>query len=105
MGLGTKAAIRATIATGIGGILMLVPPIGIPIFLIVFMLPLWALDGIGIIDLGHELNGFFVPSAVGWSFATLVTWTFFLCSVLRVGQEKDISVINTRRRHAKRVAA
>lgn len=88
MALGSKAAIRATIATAIVGILMLVPPIGIPIFVIVLMLPLWALDGIGIVDFGHELNGFFVPNAAGWSLAALVTWALLFVLFYGLAKKK-----------------
>lgn len=82
------AAIRAAIATGIGAILMLVPPIGIPIFLLVFMLPLWALDNADVINLGDERHGFFVPNIAGWCLMAAVTWTVFFAIFYRRAKQK-----------------
>jgi len=72
-----QAAFRASIATLVGAALMLVPPIGVPVFLLVFMLPLWAVDAIGIVDVGSEVHGFFVPNAAGRVLAVVVVWSMF----------------------------
>jgi hypothetical protein len=73
-----KAAFRATIATGIGALLFLVPVVNVILF-IGLMLPLWTVSNLGIPGLGHELNGFFVPSPTGWSIVAVVAWgTFFM---------------------------
>jgi len=69
----TKAALRATLVVGVWAALMLVPFVYV-ITLIVFMLPLWILHGMGIPGLGSELNGFFVPSAIGWTLAAGLVW-------------------------------
>ena len=69
-----KAAFRATIATGVAGLLLLVPGINV-ILLIGVMLPLWTISGMGVPGLGRELHGFFIPSPVGWSIVAVVVWT------------------------------
>ncbi len=73
MNIQTKAALRATLVVGVWAALMLVPFVYV-ITLIVFMLPLWILHGMGIPGLGSELNGFFVPSAIGWTLAAGLVW-------------------------------
>lgn len=85
----TKAAIRATIATAFGAALMLIPPIGVPVFLLVFMLPLWALDATGLVDLGRDVHGFFSPNAAGRSVAGMATW-LVLFTVFRRGARKKV---------------
>jgi len=70
----TSSAIKwATLVTAGCALLMLVPGIN-ALLLIAAMLPLWCLDGLGVPGLGRELNGFFVPSAAGWSLAALLVW-------------------------------
>lgn len=76
MSIRGKAAVRATLVTGAWAVLMLIPFVS-AITLIVFMLPLWALGNLGVPGLAHELNGFFVPSAVGWSLITAFVWLAF----------------------------
>jgi uncharacterized membrane protein len=68
--------LRALLATGTWALLMLVPPI-YALGLIGFMLPLWVLDDFGVPGLGRQLNGFFLPSAVGWSLIAAVVWLMF----------------------------
>jgi len=68
---------RATLATSIGALLMLIPFVS-AITLIMFMIPLWILSNLGVPALGREVNGFFVPSAIGWSLIAGFVWlTFF----------------------------
>ncbi|HEY0502210.1 MAG TPA: hypothetical protein VGD42_01845 [Lysobacter sp.] len=77
-----SAAVRATIATVVGGCLLLVPAINVMIF-IGLMLPLWIVSDLGVPGLGEPSNGFFVPSTVGWC---LITGTFWAISyVLALG--------------------
>lgn len=76
MSIRSRAALQATLATGTWALLMLVPFVS-AISLIVFMLPLWILQGFGIPGLGRELNGFFVPSAVGWGLIAGFVWLAF----------------------------
>lgn len=76
MSIRGKAAIRATLVTSAWAVLMLIPFVS-AITLIVFMLPLWALGNLGVPGLGHELNGFFVPSTVGWSLIAAFVWLAF----------------------------
>lgn len=59
------AAGRATIAIVIGGLLMSVPAVNV-LLLIFVMLPLWIVNDLDVPGLGQPLNGFFVPSAIGW---------------------------------------
>ena len=73
MSIRKKAAIRATMATGAWALLMLIPVVS-AITLIAFMIPLWTLSNIGVPALGRELNGFFVPSAIGWSLIAGFVW-------------------------------
>jgi hypothetical protein len=80
-----KSALRATIATGIGALLMLVPGINV-IILIAVMLPLWMLSEAGIPGLGRPLHGFFIPSGIGW---TLVAMTFWgICYAFLLWRQK-----------------
>lgn len=76
------AATRATIATGIGALLMLVPVVN-ALILIGVMLPLWVMNDIGVPGLGSAVNGFFVPSVLGWLLVGLTFWT--ICFVLSLG--------------------
>lgn len=76
------AAGRATIVTGVGALLMLVPGVNV-LILIGVMLPLWVLSDAGIPGLGSAVNGFFVPSGIGWSLVGLTFW--MLCFVLSLG--------------------
>jgi uncharacterized membrane protein len=71
-----RAAIRALLATAAWALLMLVPLVQV-ISLIGFMLPLWALADLGVPGLGRELNGFFLPSAIGWGLIAGVVWLMF----------------------------
>lgn len=64
---------HAALVTGAWALLMLVPFVS-AICLIVFMLPLWTLNNLGVPGPGHELNGFFVPSAAGWVLIAGVVW-------------------------------
>lgn len=73
MSIRGTAAIRATMITGAWALLMLVPVVS-AITLIAFMIPLWILSDLGVPALGHELNGFFVPSAMGWSLIAGSIW-------------------------------
>jgi len=66
---------------------MLVPLV-FAVGLVVFMLPLWFLDNLGVPGLGHELNGFFVPSALGWGLAAGTAWLFFFWIFLGRSQWK-----------------
>lgn len=79
---------HAALVTGAWALLMLVPFVS-AISLIAFMLPLWTLSNLGVPGLGHELNGFFVPSAAGWGliagFVWLVLFWFFHRRLHRVG--------------------
>ena len=68
-----SAAVRATVATVIGGLLMLVPVINV-LMLIFVMLPLWIANDLGVPGLGRPLNGFFVPSAIGWCVVAGIFW-------------------------------
>ena len=76
MSIRGRAAIRATLATGTWALLMLIPVIS-AINLIAFMLPLWIISNLGIPGLGHETNGFFDPSAAGWSLIACFVWIVF----------------------------
>lgn len=77
-----NAATRATIITGIGALLMLVPVVH-ALILIVVMLPLWVMNDIGVPGLGRAVNGFFVPSVIGWLLVGLTFWA--ICFVLSLG--------------------
>ena len=83
-----SAAVRATIATAIGGLLMLVPVVNV-LILIFVMLPLWVASDLGISGLGRPLNGFFVPSAIGWCFVAGVFWG--ISYILSLGALKSAS--------------
>lgn len=86
MGSHATAAVRATIATVIGGALMLVPVVNV-LILIVVMLPLWVASDLGVPGLGRQLNGFFVPSAMGWCLIGGFFWGFSY--VLSLGAVKS----------------
>lgn len=58
---------------GAWALLMLVPIVS-AITVIMFMMPLWILSNIGVPALGRELNGFFVPSVIGWSLIGGFVW-------------------------------
>jgi hypothetical protein len=45
--------------------------------LIPFMLPLWAINDMGILGLGKAVNGFFLPSPFGYVFGALLYWLVF----------------------------
>lgn len=68
------AAKKAGIAVGIGVLLMLVPGINV-LVLIGVMLPLWLVSDLGVPGLGYALNGFFVPSMLGWCLAAIAVWS------------------------------
>lgn len=76
------AARRATIITAVGALLTLVPGVN-ALILIGVMLPLWVMSDAGVPGLGSAVNGFFVPSVMGWSLVGLAFWT--LCFVLSLG--------------------
>ena len=76
MSIRGRAAIRATFATGVWALLMLIPLVS-AINLIAFMLPLWIISNLGIPGLGHETNGFFDPSAAGWGLIASFVWLVF----------------------------
>ena len=82
MSIRGRAAIHAALATGVWALLMLVPLVS-AISLIAFMLPLWILSNLGVPGLGRELNGFFVPSAVGWGLIAGFVWTVLFWIFLR----------------------
>lgn len=72
-------ALRATLCVAITALLALIPVTNV-LVLIAAMLPLWVLSGWGVPGLGHPLNGFFIPSALGWTLAACALWLlcFFL---------------------------
>ncbi|MNW20367.1 hypothetical protein D3C71_2207420 [compost metagenome] len=51
------------------------------------MLPLWVASDLGVPGLGRQLNGFFVPSAMGWCLIGGVFWGFSY--VLSLGAVKS----------------
>ena len=67
----------AAAATALTALLGLVPGLNVLLF-IALMLPLWLIHGLGIVNLGRELNGFFVPNAAGWTLACGIVWAFWL---------------------------
>lgn len=67
---------------GVGVLLMLVPGLNV-LVLIAVMLPLWMASDLGVPGLGYALNGFFVPSALGWCLVALAFWN--ACFVLFLG--------------------
>jgi len=73
LSLQVRAAIRATVATGVGALLLLIPGLNAILF-VALMLPLWVLSNMGVSGLGSPLNGFFIPSAIGWTLVALVVW-------------------------------
>lgn len=79
---------HATVATGVGALLLLVPGLNVILF-IALMLPLWVLSNMGIPSLGHPLHGFFVPSAVGWCLAASVAW--LVSFALSLGAQSRVS--------------
>jgi hypothetical protein len=89
MGHATKAAIRATVATAIGALLMLVPGLNV-ILLIAVMLPLWVLSDLGVPGLGSPLHGFFLPSTIGWVLVAVTFWC--ICHALAVWRLKQAEV-------------
>ena len=88
MGSHATAALRATLVTGLGCALMLVPVIN-ALILIFVMLPLWVASDLGVPGLGHPLNGFFVPSAIGWCVVAGVFWG--VTYVLALGAARSAS--------------
>lgn len=78
----TRLAVRspagfAVVATALTALLGLVPGLNALLF-IAIMLPLWFIHGLGVVALGHELNGFFIPNAAGWALACGIVWAFWL---------------------------
>lgn len=71
-----RASIRATVATGAVLALFAIPVINL-IASIFLMLPLWAVDNLGIVDLGSEKNGFFIPNLGGVVFGISALWTLW----------------------------
>ena len=49
--------------------------------LIVFMMVPWMIDNLGIIDLGRESNGFFVPNTFGYLVGAVAIWLIFFLLV------------------------
>lgn len=88
MSVRVRAAIHAAIATGVWALLMLVPLVSV-ISLIAFMFPLWILNDLGVPGLGRELNGFFVPSAVGWCLIAGFVWLALFWLLLRRLKRKE----------------
>lgn len=80
----------ATAATTLIALAGLVPGLNALLFIAV-MLPLWLVHDLGVVDLGRELNGFFIPNAAGWLLACAAVWVGWLL----VG-------LNTRRHHLAR---
>lgn len=72
-----KAGFRATMATCAGAVLLLIPGVNVILF-IGLMLPLWMIGRLGVPGLGHELNGFFIPSPIGWTMGAIIVWSIFL---------------------------
>lgn len=54
--------------------LMLIIPGSFIIGLIVVMIPLGYLSDLGISGLGHENNGFFIPTGIGFVLGALIIW-------------------------------
>ena len=73
---------RATLFTGVGALLMLVPGVN-ALILVGVMLPLWVMNDLGVPGLGSAVNGFFMPSVIGWLLVGLSFWSF--CFVLSLG--------------------
>jgi|GEM_PF-2113758 len=71
-----KAGFRATIATCVGAVLLLVPGLNVILF-IGLMLPLWMISGLGVPGLGEEFNGFFILSPLGWTMGAIIVWSIF----------------------------
>ena len=75
-----NATLRAaTVAALVVGAASLVLYTGTPaalaaIFYIVVMLPLWAIDNLGVIDIGTEKNGFFLPTPAGYVIGAILAW-------------------------------
>lgn len=87
MGRSARAAIRATVATGIGALLMLVPGPNV-IILIAVMLPLAALSNMGVAGLGRHLHGFFIPSPLAWTLLAAAFWC--VCYAFSVWRQKRV---------------
>jgi hypothetical protein len=70
----SRAGFYATVMTGVFGLLFLIPVVNVFAF-IALMLALWPVDSLGILDIGKEQNGFFVPTALGFCLGAVIFWT------------------------------
>lgn len=90
MKMDAGAATNASLAVLVGAVLCLIPHVYV-LTLLAVMLPLWMLSGAGVPGLGRELNGFFLPSAIGWSLAAAVFWIGCYC-FLRYKAKRKLKV-------------
>lgn len=75
-----RAAILSALIVGAASLaLYYKTPQGIAALIyIVVMVPLWAVDNLGVIDVGIGKNGFFLPSPAGYAVGAVMFWLVIL---------------------------
>lgn len=58
---------------------LVIPVVNLIVY-VLLMVPIWWVDGLGFVDLGHENNGFFIVNAAGGVFGVAALW--LVCVVL-----------------------
>lgn len=89
-----RAAIVSTLVISVASLVVYAeaPKALALILYIVVMIPLWLIDDLGVIDIGSELNGFFLPTPVGYAIGASIFWVVVFLLVCLIWQGKPNQV-------------
>jgi hypothetical protein len=81
-----RAAILASVLVGAASLVVYfqAPQSLAVILYIAVMVPLWAVDNLGVIDVGRDENGFFLPTPAGYMVGAMIFWCVLLLLIRMV---------------------
>lgn len=68
------------------------------IFQIIVMVPLWFIDDLGFMDMGTDLNGFFLPNQAGYAIGASMFWCVYFLVIYMLWPGNPTKNASERRR-------
>jgi hypothetical protein len=71
-----RAAVLATVVLGAASLVLYTrtPQALAVVLYVISMIPLWAVDNLGVVDVGTDKNGFFLPTPTGYAIGAVIFW-------------------------------